>query len=297
MAVIKIKESPTIKDEIDDINRYPKYVKEFVDIMNKYDLSTLYNNLKTINIKPTEGDRFHNPKAAAEYDVINNVILYAKEHHLTNIMHELLHVSTRRQNDDGETFVGFMQINRYGHVIGEGLNEGYTSLMNERYFSKYDTSEDKVSQKVYSNTKYICEIIEVLLGKDVVEKYYMNADLYNLYLDIGFYSDRYSVTRFIRLVDILQRESETKSIPNVPLILKTYSKIIYFLSECFLTKFKLMKNKGLLTSTEYIECIEYVKWLLDNNISYFKVIKSRKMSKNFNKLENMVDEKIKDRVK
>ena len=72
----------------------------------------------------------------------------------------------------------------------------------------------------------------------------------------------------------------------------TYSKIIYFIAECYLTKAKILYNNRTISREDYDTYVDYVKWLLDQNLHYHKIFRSRKMSKDFDGLNKTVENKI-----
>jgi hypothetical protein len=213
-------------------------------------------------------------------------------------MHELFHTSTRIRTKE-RVYCGFMQILEDGYGLGNGLNEGYTELMDNRYFLDYDVEKKKEIDKIYPLSKYVCNMLEYLLGQEHMEELYMNADLAGLYKELSFYSSPRKAYEFIIRVDRLFTEGDIKTIPNIFNVIDLYDNILFFISECFLTKFRMMYINKELNDEEYERCLGFVKFIMDKNLTYFKVINSRKLTRYYDKLNNKVIEKVnkKSRVK
>ena len=295
MKIISIVESPKIEDSIDDIDTYPDYIKSFIDIMKDFDLSKFYLNIKDLEITPVEKNETSIYDAGAEYDFFANVIRYNRNKLKDKIMHELLHVATRVELDD-RINVGFLQTLNSGYGIGIGLNEGYTSLMDDRYFKEYSNKTDEEINNIYPTEKYICRLLDLLIGEGKMEDYYMNADLYGLYNELASLSNIKETSDFIVNVDKLHDEMNRKPIHNYRNILITYPKIMYYLSKCFLYRFKEELHYGKINNDQYNKCVEFVKKLLDDRISCYHIIKSRRQSKYFDMMEKSVNTRIKSRV-
>ena len=289
--IIKIKKSPMIKEELDN-EYYPEFVLDFIYKMkDRFDLSIFYKNIKDADFKPVNESEMERPYAGAEYDVMSNVVHYIPRTMKDNIMHELLHMATCIETTDG-AISGFMQVRNDGYGIGLGLNEGYTELMDNRYFLDYSENKIKDLNYVYTTSKYICSILEYLLGKEHMEDLYMHADLLTLYKELSEYSSPRRAYNFITRFDRLHIEADTKLHPNILLVNKLYEQTIMFLSECFITKFKMMNNDGELSDEEYEQALGFVKYIMDQNLTFHKIIKSRKLSKYIGPLQAKVNIKM-----
>ena len=295
MKPMVIKKAPIIIDNIDFIEEYPDYIKDFIDRMEGKNLNNFYHNIKDIDIIPVNKNETNLPHSAAEYDVAKNLIQYRKGSLKKNIMHELLHVASRIELKD-RILCGFMQVDNQGYGIGVGLNEGYTALMDDRYFLDYEESKINEFSKVYKMSKYICGLLEMLVGREEMERMYLDADLHSLFKELRYYSSSAKAYEFIINMDKLFNEADIKSIPNIRNVMILYNKIIYFLSECFLTRFNMLLDEKIINDEEYNKEFEFVRDLLDDPIVYFRVIKSRKMGKYIDKLEQVAIKNAKSRV-
>lgn len=298
MEIIKIIKTPKVDNKEIDISKHPRYIQDFVSTMKGRNLSYFYNNLDTLKIDMIDKKDMELKYAAAGYIPKDNVIKMIKGNLRTNIMHELLHSATRVKNKD-RILVGFMQVlpNEYG--LGMGLNEGYTALMDDRYFLDYSEEKAKQINTIYPNSKYICTLLEYLLGQEHMENLYMNADLYTLAKELSKYSSPRKTYNFITRFDKYFMETDTKMVCSMKKAINLYDDIILYISECLMTKLRMMYNNKELTEKEYETCLLFVKHIMNTRLEYLKVIKSRKLMKYYDKMLDKVNKKVdkKSRVK
>lgn len=94
------------------------------------------------------------------YDTSNNTTLY----------HELLHTASTNYIFSN---VGFKVVLKEGGALGEGLNEGYTELLNNRFFQG--------KSKSYIYLQKLAKLIENFYeNKEEMVEDYFNADLFRL---------------------------------------------------------------------------------------------------------------------
>ena len=94
------------------------------------------------------------------YDTSNNTTLY----------HELLHAASTNYIFSN---VGFKVVLKEGGALGEGLNEGYTELLNNRFFQG--------KSKSYIYLQKLAKLIENFYeNKEEMVEDYFNADLFRL---------------------------------------------------------------------------------------------------------------------
>lgn len=238
-----------------------KFNYKFVDHINIFlnriqtlnpniDLKLFYNNLNTLSIKEKNNFNkwiFITTTYKGTYDTRRNKIAVLKEDDFFSIYHELLHcASTKKQKNIINT--GFCEIkNKY--QFGTALNEGYTALLQERYF------KEMYNNCNYSFLKFIASQLETIIGKDKMELLYFNGDLNGLIMELNKYeiNERSTIT-FINQLDFLHHEMENE---------KSYSRcqeILYnvtnFLVYCYKQKYKEGEN---------------LKYSLNKFISFFKL--------------------------
>lgn len=106
------------------------------------------------------------------YNSFENVVKLLSNKRST-LTHELLHLSSNLVKDKMNSITGFQITDlskRYD--IGVGINEGYTSLLNERYFKEKHVS--------YLDLLILSELIELIVGQELMEKMYFENNLKGL---------------------------------------------------------------------------------------------------------------------
>lgn len=115
--------------------------------------------------------------------------------------HELFHMSSSGKAKDGYC-MGFSQSDFENEKkIGDGINEGYTELLNERFF------EFKNNNKMYIIYKIIAEIIESIIGEKKMMNLYFTANLKGLFSELSKKTDDNKAFEFVSALDSLD---ETK---------------------------------------------------------------------------------------
>lgn len=129
----------------------------------------------------------------------NYVILGNKEELVNNNAiltpyHELFHLITTSVEDESTARIG-LQINDFGM----GLNEGYTENLTKRYFG-YLSNND---YEAYGHFTWFSNMLEEIIGKEKMEKYYFNMDMEGLVDELINYIPKSDVFRFIDNIDNL----------------------------------------------------------------------------------------------
>lgn len=174
-----------------DIKYFKKTIKSNIPHAS---LSLFNNNLSTLLIEKVKPFLTRKNWIISKYSHFNNKISISRN---SDIMHELLHVSSTINNSEC-IFSGFSQINK-GKSIGDGLNEGYTSLLESRYFSEFHDHD------AYVFEKRIAKIIEKIIGQKKMEQLYFNADLYGLFNELKQYGSDEEIFRFFVNLDFAHK--------------------------------------------------------------------------------------------
>lgn len=159
-------------------SQYINYINNFLNTLEKnpnIDLNLFYNNLRTLSIKEKKNFNrliFLPTNMIGSYSLKKNQIALIKTNYNLYIFHELLHCASCKRNKNIYSTGFFKQFPKTS--IGRALNEGYTSLLEKRYFIQNST------KNTYQNMRFIAHKIEVLIGKDIMEKLYFTADLNGL---------------------------------------------------------------------------------------------------------------------
>lgn len=145
------------------------------------------------------------------------------------LYHELLHAASSKEND-GIYFTGFRQ---YPPVIGMSINEGYTELLNQRYFQK--DKKDKLITYPYEVA--VAKIVELIVGKEKMTSLYFNSDLKGLVEELSKYQSIDKIKKFISNLDTIYKISETKLLSDKQaLLLHLENNVTIFLEETFYNK-------------------------------------------------------------
>jgi len=234
------------------------FATTIIDKIPNVDLKLLYNNLNSLTTS-TKNYNLDNlifrTRTEAEYVARENSIKLIENNYNLTIDHELFHASsTFYRKEDGMIFSGFNQILGIKN-IGNGINEGYTQLLTERYFG-----ENKDILPAYKYEKLIAEKLEMIIGKEKMEQLYFSANLYGLVQELAQYEDENTVLNFINDLDFLSEQlPENHFLQSEKNMLNSRLKRVYqFLLSCYIKKIKTDIDNNELSEEK-----------LNNNISAF----------------------------
>lgn len=229
------------KEDIENIKKKPignellKLRKKICKKFKGENLNLLNRNIKTVKIKI----KYFAPEilllkfASGKYSLQKNRIKLINLLKEGSTSHEFLHMATSFYDPKVKTgFSGFQQSFYFlNKGIGYGLNEGYTELLNKRYFKE----EIKSRNYSYDICTFFALKLEEIVEKDRMESFYMTADLFGLYNYLLNFDNSENVLNFIKIIDSL--------LIKVSLFnLKKYEKH-YELIECYLAKWYMVKKK------------------------------------------------------
>ena len=152
-------------------------------------------------------------------------------------------------------------------MIGLGLNEGYTELIANRYFSNQRTSrllKNNYDYKYDLNEEYPLQVLiasklEEIVGKTKMESLYLTANLHGLIKELEQYTSREQIDKFLSNMDFLHSNMDNIfafSIKNKKLH-DAYVEICGFLDECYRNKLANRYNKKSLRK-EFLNDLEFV---------------------------------------
>ena len=151
-----------------DINLFKEVISK--NINRKY-LSNFYRNLNSLII--TNDDIKKEKKQVLEvkgcYTFFENKITLSQKSKKDTIFHELFHVATTTYKNNN-LYSGFNQCFFYKGKwvnIAEGINEGYTQVLTERYFPS-----KKENRSSYPFEKEVMLHIENIIGRKELEELY-----------------------------------------------------------------------------------------------------------------------------
>ena len=168
------------EDEQQAIEHVEKIIKTYLPSFN---LSIFYNNILDLMFKKryTKEER----RTASYFLQSNEIIIYHKKF---SKFHELLHMAT---SPDGKR-CGF-----YLDGIGVGMNEAYTTFLDNIYFNK----NIKINSNLYQLLSEYALLTDLLIGRNEMVSCYSNASLYDLIVILSKYMDEKYVIMFINALD------------------------------------------------------------------------------------------------
>lgn len=172
-------------------DKFNKILENFLNVMNNNfeedDLKNLYDNIIWVMFK-----KYISFKYDGDYDPITNIIRTLSEDDTNSINHELIHMSANPH--DGTSNYGGFYYSTNNYIIGYGLDEGYTELLNKRYF-------DSKTQNAYRLQIIICKYLEQIVGQKKMEKLYLNANLFGLIKELKQTHKIEEIERLIAAID------------------------------------------------------------------------------------------------
>ncbi len=198
-------------------------------------LILLYNNLKSLQIQDKHDKKIiFKPNITGTYNVKKNIITIKSLTFFNTIYHELWHLSSSVMQNNIK-FSGFSQ-----NAFGRAINEGYTTLLTERYFP--DPNREDSS---YPIQRRVMQIIEMIVGQDKMEQLYLRANLKGLIENMTEYASEKEIMSFISDMDfVLDYLENTKFLPfKKGLLHKAFNNISEFLIK-IITKYLVIQLKG-----------------------------------------------------
>lgn len=258
-------------------------IKNFRNILKnnfkEEDLKLFYHNLNTLKVvyKHIFNDPSDIGRCLAYYNnKANKIVIDTKSDYEDIINHELLHVASSCYIDK-KIYSGFSQC--YNEkllffALGAGINEGYTELLNTRYFN--------------GGTSYLLEteimtLVEKVVGKEIMEKLYFSADLSGLINELTKYETKDNIIKFVKNMDTVVYEE----IKNKVLYQTIPDEIICFLYSISVNKL----NKSNIPNEEYKNILNKLRFNLELIELIFLSKDYKPMSKD--DIDNLSLEKIK----
>lgn len=186
-------------------NDYTMEVIEFAfkmrGIVSDEAINTLYRNLETVKLidKEIKRDPLRSYDIGGYYSAVRNLIRInpSSPNFKNNLFHELMHLSSSYVYND-RFCCGFKQFNmKEEESFGEGLNEGYTELLCNRYFGI------NLEDTWYAFEVNIARLLEKIVGKKLMEKSYFRADIKAVIDKLKEYAPLDEIMNFICKLDYI----------------------------------------------------------------------------------------------
>lgn len=233
-----LKENPIILNNFDD--KYINYINTFLTNLQSenpsINLNLFYKNLKTLSIKEKKNFNrliFIPTNTQGVYKFKKNQIELLDKNYNFCIYHELLHCASYKKDNTSYCTGFFRQYSKFS--IGRALNEGYTTLLEKRYFN------ENLNQNCYKNMRMIADKIEILVDKKIMENLYFTANLNGLINEFIKYGK--SKTEIILFMDELDYINCNLGNPDSKILCQ---EILYdisgFLIDCYEKKCEIYKD-------------------------------------------------------
>jgi len=257
--------------------KYYNILKQFyLDIsyyLSEDYLQSFYNNIQTLRIETLKPFS----RNSGEYSMIENTIyLPSNEIDPSTIFHELLHMSSRRENNN--VYYGGLYCPLDKKYRGFSLNEGYTELTNKRIFGKKDN--------IYETEIITIKLVESLIGKEKLMNCYFNANLKDLISCLKKYNS-YSLTReFIDKTDLIsKRENPLLKVINIDNMTETIKYIVDYLIGSYIYKILTNYKEGNIDQREALSFfnsfINDAFNILNSNLTFKKYIIEKTLYDNY----------------
>lgn len=149
------------------------FINTLLEFVGKEDIRVFFNRVKDLSIDYVsleEMKRQAGSFSVGVYNSKNNIIKMCFNKNNCVLDHELLHAASTEEQYSN---VGFSVVFLKAGIFGEGLNEGYTELLNNRIFKHTNSS--------YMYLTYLVELIENFYeNKEDMMKDYFHADVFAL---------------------------------------------------------------------------------------------------------------------
>lgn len=233
-----------------------KFRKKLYKHFKGNDLMLLNNNFKTLKIKI----KYLAPETlllrfvSGRYILKRNKIMILNNQKNNSTNHEFFHMASSYYDKEADIgFCGFLQIIYFKkHALGAGLNEGYTELLTKRYFP----NQSMYSCYSYKICEFFAEQLEKIVGKERMETYYLNADLFGLYKYLLNFDDGQNIITLIAMLDNLVKNVSRK---NTKKFERHYELVECYLLKLFINKKQQEINNNIITKETFNkEVKEYI---------------------------------------
>ena len=181
---------------------------------------------------------------------------------MLTIFHELFHAASSYIDQTNETVYTGFEIIHNGEILAEGLNEGYTQYLTEKYFGDRDIFI------TYQFERRVAEILENIIGEKRMRWCYFNASLSSLINDLEKYSPYEDIMVFIKDLDYVSNNLHKDTISKE--IKEQVENKLKNISE-FLIKVLVRQNLNITGIANYSLSIDILAPIISKIPSYIKV--------------------------
>ena len=233
----------------EEVYEFRSYINEFATVMlntfQKKDLTNFINNINELKVKTV--NRFYSRATSGQYSCKKNLVSIKRGFANSAIYHELFHMASSKFLN-GVRFSGF-----YQNGLGDGLNEGYTELLTNRYFN---SNTDRVTN-AYQYMVFMVDKVEKIVGQEKMESLYLNANLKGLIDELSKYTSDKEVMKFISDMDFLldNIDNEKKILFKNTMIEQSLRGVNRFVIKCYSKKLFIDLSNSKISEQDCIEQI------------------------------------------
>ena len=153
--------------------------------------------------------------------------------------------------------------------MGKSLNEGYTTLLEKRYFS----SINHVQERGYIIEEFISLMLEKIVGKEEMEKFYFSANLDVLINHLKQFSNEEDIYSFLTYFDKILVSINKKIKPKEAEYI--YKFIGGFLLKLYVYKLVMLFKNNMINNEIFLESLDdfirllSTKSVFDNKNTYY----------------------------
>lgn len=210
-----------------------RFSKVMLDNFPPNVLINFFNNIKTVTIK-RDLSRFFSGDAGVYIGADQNSIYYLDK---DSLYHELFHMASSSREGN----INFDGLSQYYFIrtgaktisvsdIGDGINEGYTQLLTNRYFGNGRKSY------IYDKEVTYASRVEKIVGTDKMTEYYFNNNLYGLINALAQYSNEERAQKFITDLDYVHKADMKLFSIDRKKMKESINSIKEFLADCYMNK-------------------------------------------------------------
>lgn len=277
MSYIKIAKSPRKKENIliehkitnDPLNVFSTFIKTLQNSKISHSLDIFYYNHARTRFMEVTPAKMSDSGRLAEYSHRFHIIRYIKESIQYAIMHENLHLASTIETKN-YIYSGFSQVNKQEKtIIGIGLNEGYTNLLDRRYFSSICPGKEDRLKRTYPLLTNLADLLEGFLSSEFMEQAYFEADLHAITEVLSHYVDELEINTFLKAMDSIYYFGDNARRINVLKVFINYKYVIYFLCRCYMKHFAMLLSNGEINQENYEKAMALLKSIMQHSIRFF----------------------------
>lgn len=259
---------------------YEDFKKVLEENFESDDLVNFYYNSEWVSVYRVNYDLNPFCFISGRYDHIKNKLFLNKKNLKKSSNHEFFHMGSTNHNSVYQSS-GF-SIDIHNQTLGNGINEGYTDLLTQRYFNENIEESYSLESRFASN-------LEKIIGQKKMEKLYLKGNFFEFVKELEKYYDIEEIEKFLINIDVIS------ALYSSYLSEEEAKKINLLIEDCicFLLKgfCKVLKNKKISKQDKKL-CIENYF----DNIRYFYSYREQRYLFNIKRINGIIEQNLSKEV-